>query len=292
MGRHRLRRQIAAMLIASSMINRMGPSFMIRAQEDTGADTAEVTSAYAIVRNLFSTRRLWRDIEALDGRVQAAVQYDSFFEASRMVRRAVYWFLHRFPHGLDIADTIERFGPTVTEVLEVLPRVLAGVARRRFERDTREFESLGVPSALGQRVATLRLMTQVLDIAALSLEHAAEPAAVAKLHFEVGRGLRLDWLRDQIEELDVEGHWRAMARGTLRETLGQEQRAILGRILRRAAGGQLDVALADWLTRRNAQIVRMKQTFEEMQSTGQMDFATLSIALKELSRLTNGAKLG
>ena len=67
---------------------------------------------------------------------------------------------------------------------------------------------------------------------------------------------------------------------------------LVGRILRRAKNGRLEPALSDWLARHNAQIVRMKQTFEEMQGTGPMDFATLSIALKELSRLSGATKLG
>jgi glutamate dehydrogenase len=282
---HRLLSQIATMLISSSMINRMGPSFALRAQNDTGCNAAEVARAYAIVRKLFNTRQLWRDIESLDGELQAQVQYECFYECSRMIRRAVYWFLHRRHKNRNIETSVGRKHAEVAAVLAELPSVLCGWSRRSFESDTGNLETLGVPNALAERIAALRLLTQVLDIAAISHESGIAPLTVAQLHFELGRGLRLDWIREQIEELEVEGHWSAMARATLRETLGREQRALLQGILKGAAKGSYRAALAEWLAESNTAIIRLKRTLDEMQASGQMDFATLSIALKEIGRL-------
>jgi glutamate dehydrogenase len=263
----------------------MGPYFALRAQEDTGATLAAVARGYAIVRSLFETRKLWLAIEALDGKVDAQAQYDCFFECSRMIRRAVYWFLHRRVRNRNIEKSIERKQDEVSAVLADLPNALCGWSRRRFDRDTGNLESVGVPKALAERIASLRLFTQVLDIASLAHELHIDPLTVARLHFELGRGLRLDWLREQIEDLHVEGHWSAMARSTLRETLGREQLDLLKSVLKSATKGNHRAALAEWLAASNAGITRLKRTLDEMQASGQMDFATLSIALKEIAHL-------
>jgi glutamate dehydrogenase len=263
----------------------MGPFFMLRAQEETGADTAQVARAYAVIRALFGTRRLWRDIEALDGTVHAQVQYDSFFRVSRMVRRAVYWFLHRYSAVKDIAVVIDVLEPQINRLLKSLPTVLCGLAKRRHAHDCDHFESIGLPRNIGQRIAACGMMTQLLDIAELANEFGIDAETVARLHFELGRGLGFDWIREQIEGLKVEGRWKAMARGTLRETLGRDQRALVARILTRAKGRDAAPELRLWLTEVNARITRMKKTFDEMQQGEQMDFATLSIALRELGRL-------
>jgi len=284
---HRLRREIAAMLISSSMINRMGPSFALRAQNDTGGDAGDVARAYAVVRELFDTRGIWREIENLDGQLQAQVQYECAYECSRMLRRAVYWFLHRRSKNRNIESSISRKQTGVSAVLAGLPSVLCGWSRRVFERDTGNFESVGVPKKLGERIASLRLLTQVLDIASLSHDLSIDPLTVARLHFELGRGLRLDWIREQIEELEVDGHWRAVARGTLRETLGREHRRLLHGILKSAKKGVHRAALAEWLAASKTHIARLKRTLDEMQASGPMDFATLSIALKEIGRLSS-----
>jgi glutamate dehydrogenase len=284
---HRLKREIAAMLISSNVINRMGPFFALRARDDTGADMESLGRAYAVVRALFNTPELWRGIEALDGQVQAQVQYDSFYEVGRMFRRAVYWFLHRPESNRDIATALARLQEPVAAVRKALPAVLCGWSKRGFERDLAAFESIGLPRALGTRIASLRLMTQIIDIADLAAELEVEPLVVARLHFELGRGLWLDWIREQIEELKVEGHWRALARSTLRETLARDQRALLAKIIRRGRGrgGNCDAALAAWLTASDKRIARLKRTLNEMHTAGQTDFATLSIALKEIGRL-------
>ena len=61
--RHRLRREIIATAITNSLINRMGPVFPVRAQDDTGADPAAIARAYTIAREVFAIRDIWAQIE-------------------------------------------------------------------------------------------------------------------------------------------------------------------------------------------------------------------------------------
>jgi glutamate dehydrogenase len=282
---HRLRRQIIAMLISSSMINRMGPFFVLRAVEETGAAVSAVARAYAIVREIFGVRRLWRDIESLDYTVQPEVQYSTMFQISRMVRRAVYWFLQHHAGDLDIEPMVERFRPPVAHLLEALPTLVSGRLQTRFSRDVQQLQSMGLPTALAQHMASLGFMTQILDIIELGEEHRLDLDEVARLHFELSRGLKLDWLREQIEGLQVEGRWRAMARATLRETLAEEQRVLLRTILAGRGRRAPRAALAHWMSESKARISRARQAIDEMQTLGPMDFATLSVALKEIARL-------
>ena len=56
---HRLRREIIATATTNSMVNRMGPTFARRVQEDTGAGAATVVRAYAIARESYEMRATW-----------------------------------------------------------------------------------------------------------------------------------------------------------------------------------------------------------------------------------------
>jgi glutamate dehydrogenase len=284
-GRHRLAREIIAMLISSSMINRMGPFFALRAEEETGAGVARVARAYAIVRELFGIRRLWRQLEKLDYDVDANAQYESMFQISRMLRRAVYWFLQRKPKRLDIAATIAALEPGVRSVLASLPSLLDGYAETRFAGEAEHYERLGLPRNLAKAIASLAFMPQILDIVEVAGDRDMDVLSVAYLHFSLGRELKLDWVRDKIEELHVEGHWRAMARATLRENLAREQRDLLRSVLRRVGKEAPEAALTKWLHESKRQIARTEHALDEMQATGTMDFATLSVALKEVGRL-------
>jgi len=282
---HRLRREIIAMLVGGSMINRMGPFFVLRAEEETGANVAQVARAYAIVREVFGVRKLWREIEALDHKVEAKVQYDAIFQISRMVRRAVYWLLQNYAQQLDIESMVTRFGPGVADARGALPRLIAGRSGARIAEETKQLETAGLPHTIAQQIAALSLMTQTFDVLELAREFRLPVPEVGKLYFTLSRELRLDAIREQIEALKVDGRWRAMARATLRETLAQEQRALLRSALSSRGPGSAADALAAWIEKRRADIARVQRGLDEMQMTGPMDFATLSVALKEVGRL-------
>jgi glutamate dehydrogenase len=282
---HRLAREIIAMLIGGSMVNRMGPFFVLRAEEETGATVAQVARAYAIVREVLDVRRLWREIEALDYEVEARVQYDSIFEIGRMVRRAVYWFLQSYPNDLDIEPLVMRFRAGAAELLAALPQVLSPRGRERLERDRQAYAGRGVPAELALRIAALGTSTQTLDIVELAREFTQPARDMAALYFALAAELRIDTLREQIEGLAVDNRWRAMARATLRESLAREQRGLLRAALRGKHAGGPKAALKAWLDKHAAAIARTQRALDEMHASGPMDFATLSVALTEVHRL-------
>ncbi|PJF39019.1 MAG: NAD-glutamate dehydrogenase, partial [Phototrophicales bacterium] len=107
--RHRLRNEIIATTLASGIVNRMGPAFLMDRMNKCGASAEEVAKAYIIVREAFGLRDIWNRIEALDGKVPAAVQLKALRETERMTARAVTWFLTRYGRKLDINRDIANF---------------------------------------------------------------------------------------------------------------------------------------------------------------------------------------
>nr|MBO2515390.1 NAD-glutamate dehydrogenase [Gammaproteobacteria bacterium] len=278
---HPLRREIVSMLLAGSIANRMGPFFAFRTRDEVGATIAQVARAYAIAREIFDVRKLWRSIEGLDAQVPAAVQYETMLRIARMLRRAVYWLLQRHPDALDIEPAIARFRPGVALVAGSLPKLLVGATKHRFDEDTRELEEAGLPKPLVRGVATLSLATQILEIVRLADERGFDPRMLARLHFELGSKLGFDWLRDEIEQLAAGDRWHALARAHLRERLATEQRAVLVQILE--AGGEH--ALADWMEAARPRVERIERILEDMRAAGSPDLAALSVALREVERL-------
>src|SRR6202023_1403518 len=63
---HRLRREIIATQLANSMINRGGPTLVVRIADETGAPPARIAAAFATVRNSYDLIGLNTEIEALD----------------------------------------------------------------------------------------------------------------------------------------------------------------------------------------------------------------------------------
>jgi glutamate dehydrogenase len=285
LGEHRLRRDIIATATTNSVVNRMGPTFARRVQEDTGATAAAVVRAYAIAREAFAMRTTWSQIEALDNKMAASLQYELMFETTRLLRFCTYWLIHHHGSRLNIEEQVSRLRPGLTELDEALPRALTGTDLAAFEQARDQYRAAGAPDALSKRMATfttLRAGPDLVEIAELKRMPIDRAAAA---YFRLGSALSLDWLREQIERLEVEGHWQAVARTTLRDNIYNLQRSLCLQVLSEAGRREPDQAVAAWARRRPGAVDRVRQTINDMRALPEVDFATLSVALQAVRRM-------
>ncbi len=286
MPKHRLSREIIATQVTNSMINRMGPVFALRMQEETGTDASAIARAYTISREIFDARELWTDIEALDNKVHASVQYSMMFQTTRLLRHATRWFVDKYSDSLDIEAAVSRLSPDVKVLRTKLPKVLSGSSAKRYEETVELYSDIGVPDDIARSMAAQHALFAALDIVEVAAQKRIEVGFSAALYFELGRGLNLDWLRDQIEHLQVEGQWQAQARATLRDNLYALQRQLLSQLL----GQYQDKATAadtmvEWLAKHTKQVNHAKRVLKDMKAASEMDFATLSVAMQEIRKL-------
>ena len=75
---HRLRREIIATQLANSMINRGGPSLLVRIGDQTGASAAQIAAAFAAVRDSYGMTVLNSEIDALDNEISGRLQIELY----------------------------------------------------------------------------------------------------------------------------------------------------------------------------------------------------------------------
>ncbi len=197
----------------------------------------------------------------------------------------MYWLLQNYTAQLDIEPMVSRFHSGVRTAFDALPEFVSGRSGDRLREDARRFETAGLTTSIATRIASLSFMTQVLDIVEIAREFRIAVPEVGKLYFTLAAELRLDIVREQVESLKVEDRWRSMARATLLENLGREQRGLLRRALDGRAAAGPAAALASWLANHGTEVARVQRAIADMQTSGAMDFATLSVALNEVGRL-------
>ncbi|GFE88543.1 NAD-glutamate dehydrogenase [Steroidobacter agaridevorans] len=289
---HRLRREIIATATTNSIVNRMGPTFARRVQEDTGANAGTVARAYAIAREFVAMRDTWADIEALDTKIAAAVQYEMMFETTRLLRFCTYWLIHRLSGQLDIERQVSRFRKGMKDLDGLLPKALSGDDLSVYNSRHSRYVGANVPDKLARRMASLMALRSGPDLIEISEASDLSLDRVAALYFGVGTALSLDWIREQVEVLGVEGHWQAVARTTLRDNVYNLQRAlclqVIGESKRSIKDGKASPAelLEGWSNRHRAAVDYLRQTVSDMRALPAMDFATLSVALQAVRRMT------
>ena len=286
LGKHPLKREIIATATTNSIVNRMGPTFVARTCQDTGADAASVARAYTIAREVFDMRDIWRAIERLDNRVPAAVQYAMLQDTVALLRQATYWLLQRHRGDLGIEMQVGRLRPGIRELTAAQPAWLRGLECQAFDARAAELTGAGVPPPLARQVAACVALQSAPDIVELARARKLSVDAAAGAYFGAGADFGLDWLRARIESLNIEGHWHAVARGSLREALYETQRALAQRVLEESRERDPARALERWKKKHEAAAAHACGVVNDIR--GQQtdaDFASLAVALQAVRRL-------
>jgi glutamate dehydrogenase len=286
LGEHRLKREIITTATTNSIVNRMGPTFVTRTCQDTGVDAASVARAYTIAREVFDVRDIWRAIERLDNRIPAAVQYDMLQETVALIRQTTYWLLQRHRGELGIDMQVGRLRPGIRELTAAQPAWLHGLERQAFDARAAELTGAGVPPALARQVAACSALQSAPDIVELAAARRLSVDAAAGAYFRAGADFGLDWLRGRIESLDVEGHWHAVARGSLREALYEAQRTLVQRVLEESRERDPARAIERWTKKNEAAAAHARGVVNDIRSQPtDADFASLAVALQAVRRL-------
>ncbi len=285
-GHHRLRREIIATATTNSLVNRMGPTFVTRAQEDTGAEPAAIARAYTGAREIFAMREVWARIEALDNKVPATLQYEAVFQTSRLLRHATYWLLAARTR-LQVDAVVAEFRADVRRLEAEIHQVLTGAELLRFEENRKRFADGGLPPALAVRIASLEALNAALDISEIAVAHRVSVIETARVYFEVGTRIGFDWLRTRIEKLKVDGQWQAIARSGLRDAALRVQRRLTERVLARKSRGSAEARVNAWVEAAGKDLVHWQRTLADMRAAGAGDFATLTVGVESVRKLAN-----
>ena len=255
--RHRLRREIIALQVVNSMVNRVGGTFVLDIRERTGAGGADIARCFAIVRDSFALRDIWGEIEALDPQLVSRAQ-TAMLIPQRLTERVTVWCLRNLARPVDDGDTVTRLRAAVSTLVADL-RTRAARGRDPAARDTRRLLRAWAREPLARKVARLDTLATIGDLANL-----ADGAGVPETDVRAGpislwrRGSGLDWLRGAAERLPRDNHWTIMAGAALIDDLAAAQRSLrrlgaAGRgIGRRPARRQCPARRLDGITPRAA----------------------------------------
>jgi glutamate dehydrogenase len=284
MQRHRLKREIIATAVTNSTINRMGATFMMRMQEDTGQGPAAIAKAYTAAREILDARALWAQIEALDAKVAEDTQVDAIKQVWSLLRHMTRWLLNRPGGSPDIAANVERYQTGVSSLRNALPEVLTPTGKGAFSCNQEKWEGLGLPADLALRLARMPELRASLDMVEVAQQSGQPIEKVAGVFYELGHALDLSWLRDQIEALPVDGHWHAQARGSLLDELNHQHRALALQVLNLSSASKDVSPVQAWLQRDDATLKYTRSMLAEI-LTQNADYPIASVAVRRLAQL-------
>ena len=281
--RHRLRRQIITTATTNSIVNRIGPALLMQCAQDGDASAVAVARAYTIARDSADLRRLWAELEALDGRIKAADQYRALLETSGYLRHLTRWLLAHRRDYAQVGAAVARLQPVLRELTQVTPAALDGLDRSRYLGRCAGYSAMGLPVRLAESLAALEPLQVAPDLVELMRESGAGARAVARAHFGLGAKLGLDWLHAAIDQLPASGSWGSAARARL-------QNVSLAAHLRLSAAALLPASRAPSAASSGAArsaLERWEQVLRDLRALATPDLAALTVAVETLESLAS-----
>ncbi len=286
--RHRLNREIIATMMANSLINRMGPTFLQSRMHKTGANVNQITQAYLIVRDAFGLRSLWDDIENIDKSIPAQVQLKAMREIAQLSEHGITWFLTRLGREMDIKKDAKEFGDSVKLLSKNLDKLVTENLRLAIKQRKDAAIKDGIPEKLAHQIALMPVLSSACDIIRISLEQNIDLQNTARTYFELGERFHLDWLRGQVRFLPHKDNWQNEARGGLMDSLYSCQADLTVRILRdvgaKSKNGTSLVEL--WLEEHGSHIKQLDHLFNDLRRIGTVDLTMLTVAEQRLRSIT------
>ena len=284
---HRLRREIIAMRMAGSIVNRMGPTFVKYQMKKTDSNYTDVCMAYTIVREIFNLRSLWDQIEALDNKVPASVQLKAMREIIEATSDTVSWFLTCMGDNLRTGEIITRYKSHAENLAKKMDSLITGSLEENTKQKFQSLQRDGLPESLAQNIANMGVMTFVPDIIHIALGQKTDLQETARTYFKIGETFHLDWLRSKAKFMSSDDQREIEAMSGMVDQLNQIQSSLVVYILTdkslRKKPGKMKIDL--WLEKHEKKVIKLHDLFGELQNTGSVDLATMILVERQLRRL-------
>ncbi len=289
---HQLRREIIATQVTNSLVNRLGPTFLLQLQEELGGTVAEIATAYVAVRQLFNMRTLWEAIESLDNQIDNPLQTELLLIVRGWVERGVHWLVKNRRCNNGVQAIVDHFDAGLQVLINSVPASLAEPTRQSFDTRRNRFEAAGVPSEIAIAVSAAFPLSTAFDILDIVTTISSADAGgigvetTAAVYYELGEFLQIQWLREQIADLEVQNHWHSLAKSALRSDLHYRQRHLCAEILAQSDTSETPENLVQiWSQKTQVQLEVYMQRLQDLKSMGNADYAMLSLAVAEVTKL-------
>ncbi len=283
---HSLRREIIATQLGKHITDHMGVNFIERLQRETGASVAFIMRAYVIAEKIYGMEELWKEIEALDLKINTSVQQKMMLQIYFLTRRATRWFLRNQKPALNIQETIDYFSHPIAELIKQLPVLLTESDQELLNIETSALLDQGVPEVLANRIASCNTLFTALDIVEAAIKNNLNITDMAQTYYALGNHLELNWLREQMNSYSMENQWDELARSGFRDDLDRAQRKLSVNVLllKQKKTKQMHVTerIQAWLDQHVLHIERWQNLVAEIKSSTNVGFVTYSVVLREL----------
>ncbi|MEM1318531.1 MAG: NAD-glutamate dehydrogenase domain-containing protein, partial [Pseudomonadota bacterium] len=224
---HRLRREIIGTVLANSMINRGGPTFINRVQDRTGGTIATVARAYIATRDAFDMPRLNGEIDALDAKIAGSLQLELYDQLKTRVVSQTVWFARYGDFSNGVGDVIKRYGSAISKLSPKLVDIAPAFIGEQITSHAERFMAGGVPETLAQEIARMRFSALIPDIVLASERAGTSLDKAAKAFFAITDTFRVGRIVEAARAIEATDYYDGLALDRALQSLHRARRDIV-----------------------------------------------------------------
>jgi glutamate dehydrogenase len=287
---HRLRREIIATMLANSMINRGGPTFIIRVGDQTGAAVAEIARAYAAARDSYDLLGLNAEVDALDTLIAGDVQLELYGAVRSLLLDATVWFVRNESFAGGLVAVVERFRSGLAELRGSYESFVPEADRAALDARAAALCEKGVPAPLAHGFSLLPFASAALDVVVVAGSCAVSLGEAAAVWFALNDRFKVAALDAIARSIPVEDYYDGLALDRARRILAEAHRGLAARVLATTDGaGPERVDL--WVARQGDSIARTEQAISDILGGGRVTISRFAVAAGLLADLAAEARM-
>jgi glutamate dehydrogenase len=279
---HRLRREIIATQLSNSIVNRGGPTLMVAARDRTGAPVADLTRAYAVVRDSFGLRDAHNEIEALDNRIPGRLQLELFTIVQDVLVDRLGWFARNLDPAAGLADIVAHYQTGLAELAAVLPPLLSGEDAKAIHALEQRLRIAQVPEALALRLAHLPMLARASDVILIADLTGRKIADAALSFFAVSERFGFGRIDQMTHEIPAGDYYESLALQKARDSLEAAHRDLARSLL---SNGAAPADVAAWEAAGGERIGATANQVGRILSDRRPSMAKVTVAASLLSEL-------
>ncbi|MFT7261705.1 MAG: glutamate dehydrogenase, partial [Glaciecola sp.] len=150
----------------------------------------------------------------------------------------------------------------------------------------------GVPENVSALAAGTSSLFSALGIIEASHQTERSVERVAEAYFFVGETLSLNWFLEQINNLEANSHWQALAREAFRDDMDWQLRSLTVSVLNTEESESMPMTelMDQWKTAHPNLVSRWQKMLDALRASDKAEYAMYSVALRELLDLAQASK--
>jgi glutamate dehydrogenase len=266
------------------MINRGGPTLVVRIADQTGASVDRIAGAFAAVRDSFGLTALNTAIQELDGMIAGAAQLTLFVAVQNLLLDRIVWFLRNVDLGQGLAGIVAHYQSGIGAVADALAQLLPEGAIQARAARVAKLAAQGVPEELARQLADLPALAAAAD-AVLIADRTGKPVVeAAQAYFAAVAYFQLDRVVGATGDIKVTDYFDRLALDRALDAIGDAMRRIAAEM---SASGSGAASVASWVKAKDG-AERVRQAVQEIATSG-LTLSKLSVAASMLGDLARTA---